>query len=97
MRSGGKGFMVSDDDILRAQKRLSETTGIFAEPAAAAAYAGFLQATHAGIFKAGDHVVVLLTGSGLKDTASAQKLLKPVEAVKSTLVDVENYLEKLQG
>ena len=96
-RSGGKGFMVSDDDILRAQKRLSETTGIFAELAAAAAYAGFLQATHAGIFKAGDHVVVLLTGSGLKDTASAQKLLKPVEAVKSTLVDVENYLEKLQG
>ena len=97
IKSGGSGFKVSDDDILKAQKLLSETTGIFAEPAAAAAYAGFLQASEAGIFKAGDHVVVLITGSGLKDTANAQKLLKPVEAVKATLVDVENYLEKLQG
>ncbi|MBC8375344.1 MAG: threonine synthase [FCB group bacterium] len=96
-RSGGKGFKVSDDDILKAQKLLSETTGIFAEPAAAAAYAGFLQASETGVLKSGNHVVVLLTGSGLKDTASAQKLLRPVEAVKATLVDIENYLEKLQG
>lgn len=97
IKSGGKGFKVSDDDILKAQKLLSETAGIFAEPAAAAAYAGFLQASQNGIFEDDDHVVVLVTGSGLKDTANAQKLLKPVEAVKATLLDVETYLEKLQG
>jgi len=97
IKSGGRGFKVKDADILKAQKRLSETTGIFAEPAAAAAYAGFLQASEAGVFKPEDHVVVLLTGSGLKDTASAQKLLKPVEEVNATLVDVETYLDKHQG
>jgi threonine synthase len=97
IQSGGRGFKVSDDEILEAQKLLSETTGIFAEPAAAAAYAGFLQASGAGVFDKGDHVVVLVTGSGLKDTASAQKMLRPVEAIAATLADVEKYLEKLQG
>jgi len=97
IESGGRGFRVSDDDILAAQKLLSETTGIFAEPAAAAAYAGFLQASEAGVFKRGDHVVVLITGSGLKDTASAQKLLIPVGAVNANLADVENFLDSSQG
>jgi len=97
IESGGSGFRVSDVDILKAQKLLSETTGIFAEPAAAAAYAGFLQASQAGIFKADDHVVVLITGSGLKDTTSAQTLLKPVEAVNANLADIETYLDNSQG
>ncbi len=93
LESGGRGFKVRDNDILKAQKRLSETTGIFAEPAAAAAYAGFLQASESGVFNAGDHVVVLITGSGLKDTPNAQKLLRPVEAVNANLADIENYLK----
>lgn len=91
--SGGRGFKVSDDDILKAQKLLSEETGIFAEPAAAAAYAGFLKASEEGIFMPDEHVVVLITGSGLKDTTSAQKLLRPVEAIKAELRDIETYLE----
>ena len=95
--SGGSGFKVSDDDILKAQYLLSQTTGIFAEPAAAAAYAGFLQASESGTFKSEDHVVVLITGSGLKDTANAQKLLRAVDPIDPSLADIETYLEKLQG
>ena len=96
LESGGRGFRVSDADILEAQKLLSETTGIFAEPAAAAAYAGFMQAFKTGVFKPDDHVVVLITGSGLKDTANAQKLLRPIESVSATLADVEIFLDNPQ-
>jgi len=93
LESGGLGFRVSDEAILEAQKTLSENTGIFGEPAAAAAYAGFLQAAEKGVFKANEHVVVLITGSGLKDTVNAQKLLKPVKPVNATLADVETFLD----
>ncbi len=92
IESGGQGFKVSDTEILKAQKSLSESTGIFAEPAAAAAYAGFLQAIDKRAIKPDDHVVILITGSGLKDTANAQKLLRPIEAVNDNLADIETYL-----
>jgi len=97
IESGGRGFKVSDADILKAQKLLAGSTGIFAEPAAAAAYAGFLQASEAGILKQGESVVVLITGSGLKDTAAAQKLLRPIEAIPANLEDIENYLDNHIG
>lgn len=95
--SGGQGHTVSDDDILAAQKKLSEETGIFAEPAAAAAYAGFLQASHGGGFKPEDDVLVLITGSGLKDTASAQKTLGSVNPVGGSLGEIETFLDKARG
>jgi len=41
LKYNGESVKVSDDDILRASAALSKHTGIFAEPAAAAAYAGY--------------------------------------------------------
>mgnify|MGYP002640275285 CR=1 FL=1 len=94
LESGGLGFKVSDDDILAAQLELSSTTGIFAEPAAAAAYAGFLQASQTNLFKPGDSVVVLITGTGLKDTAAAQKLFSTIEPIDADLEKIITFLEK---
>ncbi len=93
LESGGLGFKVSDDDILNAQLQLSSTTGIFAEPAAATAYAGFLKASALQIFKPEDHIVVLITGSGLKDTPAAQSLLQKITPVTADLKKIEDYLE----
>ncbi|MCK4578334.1 MAG: threonine synthase [Candidatus Marinimicrobia bacterium] len=73
--SGGYGIRVSDEDILRSQKQLSQDTGIFAEPAAAAAFAGLLQALNQGQVRHGESVVALITGSGLKDIPAAQQNL----------------------
>lgn len=61
------GFFVevSDNEILNAQKELAKLTGIFAEPSAAASYAGFKK-----IYKKinkNSQIVLLITGSGLKD------------------------------
>jgi len=93
LESGGMGFKIGDDQILSAQQKLSATSGIFAEPAAATAYAGFLQASSQGIFKPDDHVVVLITGTGLKDIPSAQKNMAKIEPVSADIHAVEQYLE----
>ncbi len=92
LESGGLGFRISDQQILAAQQNLSASTGIFAEPAAATAYAGFLQASSQGIFQAGDQVVVLITGTGLKDIPNAQKNLVDIEPVTADMLSVEHYL-----
>ncbi len=94
LESGGMGFKISDKQILDAQKALSSSTGIFAEPAAAAAYAGFLQASSQGVFQANEQVVVLITGTGLKDIPSAQKNMVEIEPVSAEMTTIEKYLSQ---
>lgn len=69
----GRCIVVSDDMILETQSRLSASTGLFAEPAAAAAFAGLL-ADRSSLSRS-DRVVVLSTGSGLKDITAARKFV----------------------
>jgi len=71
---GGKAIQVSDQEILKAQKELASLAGLFAEPAAAASYAGFLKEKDQLPVNAA--VVLLVTGNGLKDIASARKALE---------------------
>lgn len=73
-RHSGRCVTVSDEAIIAAQRRLSSSSGFFAEPAAAAAFAGLLDDIDSGSGPAaGDLVVLLLTGSGLKDIDTALK------------------------
>ena len=69
----GYGIKVSDDEILYAEKYLSKKYGYFVEPSAAAAWAGFMKCN--GNSSRKEKVVVLLTGSGLKDIKNAQNSL----------------------
>ncbi len=71
--TGGAYLRVGDDEILAAIPTLARGSGVFAEPAGAAAYAGLEAAVSRGLVGAGDRVVVLSTGSGLKDVASAMR------------------------
>jgi threonine synthase len=48
-------------------------TGVFAEPAAAAAYAGLAKLVTQGQIDPEERIVLMITGSGLKDIASARK------------------------
>jgi threonine synthase len=67
----GECLTVSDEAIVQAQKTLSSETGLFAEPAAATAFAGFLKVHHDLSPEA--TIVLLITGNGLKDIATAMK------------------------
>lgn len=71
VQHGGECVEVSDEAILAAQRELSSRTGLFAEPAAAAPLAGL----HAVRETTGSDavVVLLITGTGLKDVESAAR------------------------
>jgi len=71
--TGGAYLRVTDGAILDAIPVMARGSGVFAEPAGAAAYAGLVAAADQGLVGSGDRVVVLSTGNGLKDIASAMK------------------------
>ena len=71
--TGGAYLRVTDDEILAAVPVMARGSGVFAEPAGAAAYAGAVAAADRGLVGSGDRVVILSTGNGLKDIASAMK------------------------
>lgn len=70
VETGGAYLRVDDDHILRSIPLIAANSGVFAEPAASAAYAGLEVAVEQGLVGAGDNVVVISTGSGLKDVPS---------------------------
>ena len=69
--SGGSGISVDDDVIVAAISSLARSTGVFAEPAGAAALAGLELALDKGLIRHDERVVLLVTGTGLKDIPAA--------------------------
>ncbi|WP_199433253.1 pyridoxal-phosphate dependent enzyme [Qaidamihabitans albus] len=67
VRSGGWGTGVSDAAVLRAQRLLAGTEGVFVEPASAAALAALIEDLGTGKLGENDHPVLILTGTGSKD------------------------------
>ncbi|NOZ05131.1 MAG: threonine synthase [Chloroflexi bacterium] len=91
--TGGTFLAVSDDEILAAMRLLAREAGIFAEPAGATGFAGLQKALSEGLVNPDEHVVVLVTGNGLKDVESAMKatgqatrIAPSLRAVKEALV-----------
>ena len=85
-RYAGQCITVQDTSILEAQHRLSASAGIFTEPAAATAFAGLL-ADRANL-KGSEIIVVLATGHGLKDVATARRGIHVPENTVRTLEDL---------
>jgi threonine synthase len=73
-QTGGAYLTVTDDEILAAIPELARGEALFVEPAASTAYAGLKKAVTQGLVKSDERVVVMLTGNGLKDIASAMKV-----------------------
>ncbi len=89
--TGGTYINVTDEEILGAVAALGKT-GVFAEPAGAAAYAGMVKAIARRIVKSEDPVLVLNTGSGLKDIRAAMNAVNPPPVIEPTLKAVKNLL-----
>ena len=89
--NGGRFVTVSDAAILDAISTLARRTGVFAEPAGAAAFAGLRALADAGEL-AGRSAAVLITGNGLKDIASARKTVGEPIVVEPSLRAVEEHL-----
>ena len=91
--TGGTYVNVSDEEILNAIADLGKA-GVFAEPAGAAAYAGLIKGASAGIVGGEDPILVLNTGSGLKDIGAAMNAVSADAApiIKPTLKSVKRVL-----
>lgn len=84
-QTGGDYVVVRDDAILAAIAALGCDASVFAEPAAAAAYAGLLQHAADGAIDPDSHVVVLVTGNGLKDVAAAERAAGAATTIEPTI------------
>jgi len=97
--TNGAYVCVTDDEILASIPALARATGVFAEPAGAAAHAGLVKAVELGLVSADDRIVVLNTGSGLKDVAGAMKSVEMVgtkaNRVEPNLDDLKKVMEKI--
>jgi len=92
-QSGGGGVAVSDDAIIVAIARLARLTGVFAEPAAAASLAGLETAVEEGLVGRDERVVMLVTGTGLKDRDAAARSVTMPSAVRPELGHLAERLE----
>lgn len=88
----GESIIVSDEEIMAASAVLSKNTGIFAEPAAATAFAGLLNYKNNNRIENDSDNVVLLTGSGLKDLKSVSNMLKIPESIYPTIENLQKLL-----
>jgi len=97
----GAYVTVSDEAILAAIPAMARGSGVFGEPAGAAAYAGLVAAADLGLVGTGDRVVVLNTGNGLKDVASARRAAEAAGAepirIDATVDALEAVLDRIGG
>jgi threonine synthase len=87
---GGETITVSDEEIIEASAILSKNTGLFAEPAAATAFAGLLSYHKNDKIAERSNNVVLLTGSGLKDLKSISSILKIPGSIHPTIDNLKS-------
>jgi len=90
LESGGETVMLPDEQILAAIPEMARTTGIFAEPAAAAPWAAVQQLVHDDKIDADELVVCLVSGSGLKDVANVQKTVAAPVTIDPTVEAIMN-------
>ena len=92
-QTGGAYVCVEDEEILAAIPKLGKA-GIFAEPAGATAYAGLLKALEQQVIDPNDPVLVLNTGSGLKDIKSAAASVGEAPIIRPTMDALNAYLNR---
>ena len=91
----GAFVSVTDQEILSSIPILAREAGVFAEPAGAAPYAGLVKAVSLGMVAKHERVVVLVTGNGLKDVASAMQAVGRPTVIKPTLEAVDDALKMM--
>ncbi len=91
--SKGQINIVTDAEILLAQKLIASTEGIFCEPASASSVAGVKKLIEKNYFAGKDIVVCTLTGNGLKDPDTASRDIPPPLSAKPILSEVLKLIQ----
>ena len=91
--TNGAYIAIPDESIYEGISELGKI-GVFAEPAGATAFAGMKKAVAMGIIDNTDDVIVVNTGSGLKDIRSAMIAAGEAPVIAPTMSALETYLGK---
>ncbi|MEM0330639.1 MAG: threonine synthase [Archaeoglobaceae archaeon] len=89
--SKGLAEIVSDDEIISAQKLLAKN-GIGVEPASAASVAGLIKLAKAGMIENDETVVCITTGNLLKDPETAIKVCGEPKIVEASVEKVMSLM-----
>jgi threonine synthase len=88
----GAFVVVNDEEILKAIPSLARSSGVFAEPAGAASLAGAVKAISMGLVAPNERIVILVTGSGLKDIRATLQGVEKPKRIKPNLRAVQAAL-----
>jgi threonine synthase len=100
VESRGAIDVVTDEDILAAQRWLAQHEGIFVEPASAASIAGFFKWCDSGDaaysfqkIREASRIVCTVTGHGLKDPEVIIGQMRELKPIAATVEDVRRAIE----
>lgn len=89
--TGGAMIAIEDGAILEAIRTLGREA-VFAEPAGATGYAGLEAAVESGRVAPDERIVVVVTGSGLKDVPAAMRAAGEATVIEPTLEALRNVV-----
>ena len=93
-QTGGEYLTVSDEEILDAMRVLARGAAVFAEPAGATGFAGLAKQVREGRVDPEERIVVVVTGNGLKDVASAIKATGQPHLIEPAMEDLRQLMEQ---
>lgn len=91
--SNGYAVSVAEKKIIPTQYQLSHTEGYFVEPSSALGIAALPKLIASSAIKPDDVVVVVLTGSGLKDPQSIMSLIPKPHVLEPSALEVSRYFD----
>ncbi|EEQ57590.1 putative threonine synthase [Clostridiales bacterium 1_7_47FAA] len=80
-------------EINEAQRELAQKEGVYCESASASTLAGLRRLISEGKIKKGEKVVILITASGVKDTAVTSSYLPDIPESNAKMEDIYSILE----
>ncbi len=89
--TGASFILVEDEEILTAISDMGKV-GIFSEPAGATSYAGLKKAIAMNLIGEEDPVLVMVTGSGLKDVRAAVKAVGEAPIIEPSMPALKAFL-----
>ena len=93
IESGGQAVTVPDAEILSAIPEMSRLAGVFPEPAAAAPFAALKKMLEDKAVDTDERVVLIVSGSGLKDVGHAAQAAREPTVIEPTLDAVRSSLD----
>ncbi|OVE78266.1 threonine synthase [bacterium F11] len=95
-KTGGKGVLVSDEEIVEGIKLLASTEGIFSETAGGVTIASLKHLVQTGSIASDDVTVAFVTGNGLKTMDAVQGKVSRPHVIPAQLQEFRKLYERLQ-